>query len=253
MASPPPGPRPLPELDDELREDWIRRNAIAERHALELGRRWPRYGSPATLEAEDAMASVPPNLEGMKLLPVIGPGMDLYNDVRHGRGGAALWDLGLGLVDALGLKGVGGLAKLADSGALEGALTRPTQFTAKGVRRQFERAGAIGPGQELHHTQELRGFPRNEANWKNNPLLMKPLDQAMHRRIHSGWAGQKRYDPIRRIWIGTQDWMKAVPAWLAAHGLDVAAQPRQPSAPPRPLISTRTNPQPQPTATDSRQ
>jgi hypothetical protein len=252
MASQPPRPRPLPELDDELREDWLRRVAIADRHASALYR-LPRYGSPATLEAEDAMASVPMNLEGLKLFPVVGPGMDLYNDVRHGRGGAALGDFGLGLVDVLGLKGVGGLAKLAESGALEGALTRPTQFTAREVRDQFAGAGAIRPGQELHHSRELRGFPRDEPNWKNNPLLMKPLDQATHRRIHSRWAGEKRYDPIRRIWIGTQDWMKAIPAWLAAHGLDLAARPQQPPAPPRPLISTRTNPQPHSPATDSTQ
>jgi hypothetical protein len=83
---------------------------------------------------------------------------------------------------------------------------------------------------EVHHAVPLKGIPRNAQNWRNHPALLKALPQAQHRRLTGSWQGAPRYDPIRRVWYGTTDWMKAVPTGLAGYVADTFENLAQPNS-----------------------
>jgi hypothetical protein len=76
------------------------------------------------------------------------------------------------------------------------------------------------PGQEIHHAVPLKGLGRTVQDWKNHYPFLKVLPKEQHRRLTGSWNGKPRYDPIRRIWYGTTDWMKAVPTGIGSWGVD---------------------------------
>lgn len=66
----------------------------------------------------------------------------------------------------------------------------------------------------------LNWTPRNVQDWRNNYAVLKVLPKEQHRRLTGSWQGKPRYDPVRRIWIGTTDWQKAIPTGLARYAVD---------------------------------
>lgn len=56
---------------------------------------------------------------------------------------------------------------------------------------------------------------------------VKVLPVEQHRRLTGSWMGKPRYDPIRRVWYGTTDWMKAAPTGLASYAADALENRRR--------------------------
>lgn len=209
----------MPDPEGELYDDWVRMSREAEQRALEQASRSRWGGSPAQLEAQDAMAMTPPNPLGVKLVPILGPLFDATNDLRTdkpwsaaGNGLMALTDLGLVITGA-------GVASAVDKGVANNVGRR----TAEAARKQLRRRGVAGPGQEIHHSAPLNGRSRSVENWRNHPAFLKVLEIEKHRRQSGRWQGLPKYDPIRRVWIGTPTWMKTVPAWVGAHAAALGA------------------------------
>ena len=92
--------------------------------------------------------------------------------------------------------------------------------TADAARKALRKAGMAKPGQEIHHSIALKGLGRNVQDWRNHYAFLKSLPKDQHRRLTGSWMGKPQYDPIRRVWYGTTDWMKAVPTGLAGYAAD---------------------------------
>lgn len=209
-------PRSVPDLEGEMYDDWVRRQREAEERAADQASsgRWP--ASPAQLEARDAMSATPANLAGAALFPVLGP---LFGVVDHARADEP-WAAAGSAVEAAADVGMV-LTGAGVAGAVEkGVANNVGRRTAEAVRKQLRRRGVAGAGQEIHHSVPLNGMRRTVENWRNHPAFLKVLPTANHRRLSGSWEGKPRFDPIRRAWIGTPDWMKTVPAWL---GVQTAA------------------------------
>jgi hypothetical protein len=88
------------------------------------------------------------------------------------------------------------------------------------------------PGQEIHHTVPLNGLGRNVQDPRNHYAFLKVLPKEQHRRLTGSWNGKPMYDPIRRVWYGTTDWMKAVPTGAAGYAADVWENLTDPFSPP---------------------
>jgi hypothetical protein len=107
--------------------------------------------------------------------------------------------------------------------------------TADAARKVLRRVGMAKPGQEIHHTVPLDGLGRNVQDWRNHYAFLKPLPKEQHRRLTGSWMGKPQYDPFRKVWYGTTDWMKAVPTGAAGYAADTwenLARPLQAPAPP---------------------
>jgi hypothetical protein len=107
--------------------------------------------------------------------------------------------------------------------------------TARAAASRMRKAGLAGKGEEIHHMFELNGISRTAQNWRNHYAFLKVLPKEAHRRLHGSWQGLPRYDPIRRLWVGTTDWMKAVPTGVAGYATDAwenLTDPFQAPAPP---------------------
>lgn len=206
-------PRSVPDPEGELYDDWVRKTREAEQRALDQASRSRWAGSPAQLEAQDAMAATPPNLLGVKWLPVAGSLFDATVDLRTGKPWSAVGDGAMALADAGMLLTGATVASAVEKGVANNVKKR----TADAVRKQFRRRGIAGEGQEIHHSAPLNGRSRNVENWRNHPAFLKVLETEKHRRQTGSWNGLPKYDPIRRVWIGTPTWMKTVPAWLGTH------------------------------------
>jgi hypothetical protein len=89
--------------------------------------------------------------------------------------------------------------------------------TADAARKAIRKVGTAGPGQEIHHSVALDGLGRNVQDWRNHYACLKVLPRDVHRRLTGSWGGKPMYDPIRRAWHGTTDWMKTVPTGVAGY------------------------------------
>src|SRR5690606_35139738 len=92
--------------------------------------------------------------------------------------------------------------------------------TAGAAAQKIRKAGLAGKGEEIHHSIHLNGLGRSEQSWKNHYAFLKTLPTETHRRIHGAWNGKPQFDPIRRIWHGTTDWQKSVPAAIGSYAAD---------------------------------
>jgi len=110
------------------------------------------------------------------------------------------------------------------------------KMTAKAVSTQLRRRGVVPAGSEVHHSAELNGISRSQDNWRNHPAFLKILPKVDHRRIHGRWGDLPRFGPLQRLWVGTPNWMKAVPAWVGVHAGEWLTQPHN-SAPEEGLAS----------------
>lgn len=220
MAEMPRGePRSVPDLEGELYDDWVRRNREAEQRAFEQASRSRWAGSPAQLEAQDALAATPPNLLGAKFFPVLGPMFDVVDDVRSERPWSATGDGLMALADiGMVVTGIGAVSAME-----KGVANNVGRRTAEAARKQLRRRGVAAPGQEIHHSAPVNGRSRTVENWRNHPAFLKVLEIEKHRRQTGSWQGLPKYDPLRRTWIGTPTWMKTVPVWLGAHAAALGA------------------------------
>lgn len=157
-----------------------------------------------------------PNLLAQQI-PVVGSAWQAVGDLQDGNYGAAALNGGMAVLEALPV-----------GTAVRGgrAFVRGVDYFAKPVyraaRKEMVAAGLVKKGQEVHHVIPVRGAARYRPDIRNNPALLKPLEQAQHRRIHGSWGGKPRYDPVRRIWYGTTEAMKTVPTGLLGYTISSA-------------------------------
>ncbi|HET9159621.1 MAG TPA: hypothetical protein VFN88_03340 [Caulobacteraceae bacterium] len=148
-----------------------------------------------------------PNL-GESLIPVVGPVWEAVGDIQDGDYAGAAFNGAMAVADALPI----GVAAKGIKAATKGiGVLKDGSVTANAARKALKRAGMTKPGEEVHHAIPLKGTPRNVQDWRNHYAFLKRLPKEQHRRLTGSWMGAPRYDPIRQVWYGTTDWMKAIP------------------------------------------
>ena len=240
MAAMPRGePRTVPDPAGELYDREMAK-VRAERAAIEGVSRQRWVGSPARMEAQDAMTAVPPDPAAGRVMPLIGPLMEAYDDFRGGKPLQGLGQTALAVGDGLLMSTGAGAALAFGRGTAKNVGVR----TAEAVRKQLRRRGVAGPGQEIHHSVSLNGISRTAQNWRNHPAFMKVLPKADHRRLTGRWGDLPKFGPVERLWVGTPAWMKNVPAGLGARVADGVADLKahfapEPKSPDRRAQNTR--------------
>jgi hypothetical protein len=173
------------------------------RNALHQFQSGPRIPRPNTLEA---------------FIPVVGPAWEAVGDLQDGDYGGAAINGAAAIADAfpvgVAVKGVRAAAKGV-------GVLKKGAVTADAARKVLRRVGMAGPGQEIHHAIPLKGIGRNVEDVRNHYAFLKVLPQEQHRRLTGSWLGKPRYDPIRRTWYGTTDWMKALPVGAASYAAEL--------------------------------
>jgi hypothetical protein len=111
--------------------------------------------------------------------------------------------------------------------------------TANAAGKQLRRLGVATTGEEIHHAIPLNGASRTAQDWRNHYAFLKVLPKDVHRRLTGSWNGKPMYDPIRRIWYGTTDWMKAVPTGLAGYAADAVENLAHPFSDPPPPATAK--------------
>lgn len=164
-------------------------------------------------------------------IPVIGPAWEAVGDIQDGDYAGAAFNGAMAMADALPV----GVAVKGARAATKGiGLMKKGRVTARAARDAMAKAGLTKPGEEVHHTIQLNGTPRNVQDWRNHFPFLKSLPIEQHRRLHGRWMGKARYDPVRQIWYGTTDWMKAIPTGVAGYVADAVENATHPSNPPQP-------------------
>jgi hypothetical protein len=157
-----------------------------------------------------------PNL-AESFIPVVGPAWEAVGDLQDQNYAGAAFNGAMAIADAIP---VGVAVKGVRAAAKGVGILKKGSVTAGAAAKQLRRLGVAKKGEEIHHTVGLNGASRSAQNWRNHYAFLKVLPQDVHRRLHGSWNGKPMYDPIRRAWYGTTDWMKAVPTGLAAFGAD---------------------------------
>jgi hypothetical protein len=180
----------------------------AAREEFERFQRGPRIPRPNALES---------------MIPVVGPAWQAAGDLQDGNYLGAAIDGAAAVADAfpvgVAFKGV----RAASKGI---TILKGDSVTADAARKVIRRVGMAGPGDEIHHSIALKGLGRNVQDFRNHYAFLKVLPKEQHRRLTGSWMGKPRYDPIRRIWYGTTDWMKAVPTGMAGYGAEIGERLR---------------------------
>jgi hypothetical protein len=205
----------------------------AQRQAEDRG-----FRSPIDL-AKDALhdfqdgQDIPRPTTLQSFIPVVGPAWEAAADLQDGNYGGAAFNGAMAVADALPF----GVAAKGVRAATKGVgILKKGSVTADAARKVLRRLGVAKPGQEIHHTLPLDGLGRNVRDPRNHYAFLKVLPIEQHRRLTGSWAGKPMYDPIRRAWYGTTDWMKAVPTGLvgyAADSVENLVRPNPPTKPPR--------------------
>lgn len=160
-------------------------------------------------------------------IPVVGPAWEAVGDLQDGNYGPAAFNGAMAIADALPIgtafKGVNALRKGI-------GILKDGSVTADAARKVLRRVGMAGEGDEVHHAVPLNGTGRNVQDWRNHYAFLKVLPKEQHRRLTGSWMGKPMYDPIRRAWYGTTDWMKTVPAGVAGWTSDAIQNFTHPSS-----------------------
>lgn len=205
MASVPRGqPQSVPDPAGELYDQEMAK-LRAQRKAEDQG-----YPSPLDV-ARDALRDfqdgpdIPrPNL-AQSFIPIVGPAWEAVADLQDGNYAGATFNGAMAVADALPI----GPAIKGFNAARKGVtVLKKGSVTAKAAASRLRDWGVATKGQEIHHTVPLNGASRTAQNWRNHYAFLKVLPKEQHRRLTGSWAGKPRYDPIRRVWYGTTDWMK---------------------------------------------
>ncbi len=205
----------------------------AKRMATEQGDAPPFGGlGRAFKDFQDGPDIARPTL-AQSFIPVVGPAWEAVGDVQDGNYGGAAFNGAMALADLLpagvALKGLRSAAKGV-------GILKKGSVTGGASQKALKRLGLTGPGKEVHHTLPLNGLGRNVQDPRNHFAFLKVLPKEQHRRLTVSWEGKPRYDPIRRVWYGTTDWMKAVPTGVAGYAADAVEnlmrpEPRGPGVP----------------------
>lgn len=160
----------------------------------------------------------------------MGPAWEAVADVQDGNYGGAAFNGAMAVADLLPL----GVAAKGVNAARRGVtMLKKGSVTADAARKQLRARGVVKPGHEVHHTIPLNGAGRNVQDPRNHFMFLKPLPKEQHRRLTGSWDGKPRYDPVRRAWYGTTDWMKAAPTAAVANGMDAVENFHRRSVGPR--------------------
>jgi len=178
-----------------------------------------------------------PNL-AETFIPVVGPAWEAAADFQDGDYTGAAFNGAMAVLDALP---VGVAAKGLRAASKGVGVWKAGSLTANAARKAYRARGMAKAGEEAHHAFELNGISRSAQNWRNHYAFLKPLPQSVHRRLTGRWGDLPRYGPPARIWYGTTDWMKAVPAGVAGYGADSAQNFLFPARdePPNPMPDRR--------------
>jgi hypothetical protein len=150
-------------------------------------------------------------------IPVVGPAWEAAADLQDGNYAGAAFNGAMAVVDVLP---AGALVKGARAAKKGVGILRDGSLTSGATLRAYRKKGMAKAGEEVHHTIPLNGVPRNVADWRNHYLFLKSLPQETHRRIHGSWNGKPRFDPVRRMWYGTTDWMKTGAGAVTGYAVD---------------------------------
>ncbi len=171
-----------------------------------------------------------PNV-AQSFIPVVGPAWEVVADLQDGNYAGAAFNGAMAVADVLPV----GVAAKGVKAATKGiGVLKKGSVSANAAAKQIKRAGMVKKGEEVHHAIPLNGKGRTTQDWRNHYAFLKVLPKEQHRRLTGSWMGAPRYDPIRRAWVGTTDWMKAVPAGVAGYAADTwenLAQPFEPQSP----------------------
>ena len=235
---------------DELRQWYLRspqeieqekRQAEDQRHArfvasIHENEREPETGTQTPLDGvvdafhdwQRGPKMQRPNL-AESFIPVVGPAWEAAADLQEGNYGGAAFNGAMAVADALPI----GVAFKGLNAARKGVgILKEGSVSAGAAARQYRKLGMAKHGEEVHHTVPLDGTSRTAQDWRNHYAFLKALPKEQHRRLTGSWAGKPMYDPIRRAWYGTTDWMKAVPAGVAGYAADAWENVTHPFAAP---------------------
>lgn len=203
MASAPRGqPQSVPDPAGELYD--------REMAKLRAQREDRGYHSPlaaaqnALRDFQDSPDISRPNL-AQSFIPIVGPAWEAVADLQDGNYAGAAFNGAMAVADALP---IGPAIKGLNAARKGVTVLKKGSVTAKAAASRLRDWGVATKGQEIHHTVPLNGASRTAQNWKNHYAFLKVLPKEQHRRLTGSWAGKPRYDPIRRVWHGTTDWMK---------------------------------------------
>lgn len=164
-------------------------------------------------------------------IPVVGPAWEAAADLQDGNYAGAAFNGAMMVADILPV----GVAAKGVKAATKGVtVLKKGSLTANAARSRLRAWGVAKKGEEIHHTVPLDGIGRGEQNWRNHYLLLKVLPQETHQRLTRSWNGNARFDPVRRVWYGTTDWQKAVPAGVSAYAADAWENVTRPFSTPAP-------------------
>ncbi len=217
MVSMPRGqPRTVPDPAGNLYDREMAR-VRARREAEDRGFRSPLDAARDALhDFQDGPAIPRPNL-AESFIPVVGPAWEAVADVQDGNYGAAAFNTGMAVVDALPI----GVAIKGLNAARKGVtVLKKGSVTAGAAASRLRAWGIAKKGEEIHHTIPLKGTGRSVQDPRNHYALLKVLPEEVHQRLTRSWNGRPRFDPIRQVWYGTTDWMKAVPVGLTGYAAD---------------------------------
>lgn len=214
MATMPRGqPRTVPD-DEGERYDREMARIRAQREAEDHGLFSPLDAATDALhDFQNGPKIARPNL-AESFIPVVGPAWEAAADLQDGNYAGAAFNGAMAVADVLpagtAIKGL----RVASKGV---GAWRVGSMTSNAALKAYKKRGMVKAGEEIRHTVPLDGIPRNVADWRNHYAFLKSMPQETHRRIHGSWNGKPRFDPIRRVWYGTTDWMKAAPTYGAGH------------------------------------
>jgi hypothetical protein len=219
-------PRTVPDHAGELYDQEMAK-LRAQREAEDQG-----FRSPIDV-AEDALHDFQngpkiqrPNLV-QSFIPIVGPAWEAAADLQDGNYGGAAFNGAMAAADALPV----GVAVKGINAARKGVtILKKGSVTAGAAASRLRAWGIAKKGEEIHHTVPLNGTSRSAQDWRNHYAFLKVPPKEQHRRLTGSWNGKPMYDPIRKIWYGTTDWMKAGPASIvgyAADSIENAIDPQQ--------------------------
>lgn len=184
---------------------------------------------------EQAEAAREALLEGPNLaqsfIPVVGPAWEAVADLHDGNYGGAFFNGGVAVADAFG---AGVAAKGLKAAGIGIKALKTGSLTDNAARKGYRAAGMVKKGEEVSHLVGFRGIDRKAPNWRNHYMFLKPLPKEVHRRLTGSWGDLPRFNPVERLWHGTNDWVKVAPPAVAgrvADAVDNFRRPRQPGPP----------------------
>lgn len=162
-------------------------------------------------------------------IPVVGPAWEAAADFQDGNYGGAAFNGAMAVVDVLPF----GVAAKGIRAATKGvAAFKKGSVTANASAKSLRSKGVAVKGEEIHHTIPLNGTSRTAQDPRNHYMFLKVMPKEEHRRLTGKWDGKPRYDPVRRVWYGTNDWQKVLPTALAANIVDLGQNLTKPKMPP---------------------